>query len=255
MTTRPGSLTLSSLRDELKSDRVAAELERRILCGDLAPGDRLPTEPELGRMLGVSRSVIRDAIRSLVARGLVTVRQGQGTTVAAPSDATFAHALIALLARSELTMGDVVDARAAIECSLVPMAAQTATAEDLEALTLSYETFAAAVAEGDWSRTRESHLQFHLGLLAALHRPALQLFLKPMTEIIVISSAPPRQGSREDWEVETHPPIIDGLRSGDPDAVREAMAGHFQRLEGERYDAFRALPFRAVFTEIPWARP
>ncbi|HEY3772658.1 MAG TPA: GntR family transcriptional regulator [Solirubrobacteraceae bacterium] len=253
--TRPASLVLGSLRDELKSDRVAAELERRILCGELAPGDRLPTEPVLGQMLGVSRSVVRDAIRSLVARGLVTVRQGQGMTVAAPSDATFAHALIALLARSELTMGDVVDARAAIECSLVPMATETVTADDLEALALAHDAFAAAVIDGDWSRARESHLQLHLGLLAALHRPALQLFLKPMTEIIVISSAPPRLGPREDWEVETHPPIIEALRARDPEAVRAAMAAHFRRLEGERYEAFRALPFRAVFAEIPWARP
>ncbi|HTU31787.1 MAG TPA: GntR family transcriptional regulator [Solirubrobacteraceae bacterium] len=253
--TRPPTLVLGSVRDELKSDRVAAELERRILCGELAPGDRLPTEPELGQMLGVSRSVVRDAIRSLVARGLVTVRQGQGTTVAAPSDATFAHALIALLARSELTMGDVVDARAAIECSLVPMAAETVTAEDLAALELAQDAFAAAVIDGDWARARESHLQLHLGLLDALHRPALQLFLKPMTEIIVISSAPPRLGSREDWEVETHPPIIDGLRARDPEAVRAAMAAYFRRLEGTRYEEFRALSFRAVFAEIPWARP
>ena len=253
MTTRP--LALRGVRDELKSDRVAAELERRILCGELAPGDRLPTEGELGEMLSVSRSVIRDAIRSLVARGLVTVRQGQGMTVAAPSDAAFAHALIALLARSQLTMGDVVEARAAIECSLVPLAADTVSDAEIDGLDATQETFTRAVADGGWGEARESHLALHLGLLSALHRPALELFLKPMTEIIVISSAPPRLTAREDWEVETHPPILAALRARDPEAVRLAMTAHFAALEGVRYESFRALPFRAVFEEIPWARP
>jgi DNA-binding FadR family transcriptional regulator len=255
MAARPISLALSSVRDELKSDRVAAELERRILCGDLAPGDRLPTESELGAMLGVSRSVVRDAIRSLVARGLVTVRQGQGMTVAAPSDAAFCHALIALLARSALTMGDVVDARAAIECSLVPLATATATDGDLDALAAHQDAFAQAVADARWDQARASHLSFHLGLLEALHRPALELFLRPMTEIIVVSSAPPRLNAREDWEVETHPPILDALRVRDPEAAGAAMAAHFAALGGERYVDFRALPFRAVFEKIPWARP
>src|ERR1700679_2767227 len=146
-TTRP--LSLNGVRDELKSDRVAAELERRILSGELAPGDRLPTEGELGAMLSVSRSVIRDAIRTLIARGLITVRQGQGTTVAAPSDAAFAHALVALLARSELTMGDVIDARGTIESSLVPLAVETATEADLDALAAAHAAFAEAVADGE----------------------------------------------------------------------------------------------------------
>jgi DNA-binding FadR family transcriptional regulator len=254
-TVRPTGLTLGAVRDELKSDRVASELERRILCGELAPGHRLPTEGELGEALAVSRSVIRDAIRILVARGLVRVRQGQGMTVAEPSDAVLGHALIALLARSPSTMGDVVDARAAIESNLVPLAATSATESDLNTLAACHDAFARAVADGEWEAARRTHLAFHLGLLEALHQPALTLMLKPMTEIIVISSAPPRLTAREDWEVETHPPILAALRARDPEAVRAAVTAHFAALGGARYESFRALPFRAVFEEIPWARP
>lgn len=250
------SRAFASIGDELKSDRVTAELERRILGGSLAPGDRLPTEGELGEMLGVSRSVIRDAIRSLVARGLVTVRQGQGMTVAQPSDAAFCHALIVLLARSSLTMGDVIDARAAIETAIVPMAAATGTEEDWDRLAQAFDAFAEAVAQGSWETARETHLAFHLGLLGALHRPALELFLKPMAEIIVVSAAPPRETSVEDWEVDSHPPILAALRAGDAEATEAAMNAHFARLaEPERYGSFRALTFQAVFEEVPWARP
>ncbi len=248
-------LALGSVRDELKSDRVAAELERRILCGDLAPGDRLPTEGELG---AASRGEPqRRARRDPQPRRPRPGHRppGPGDDGPAPSDAAFGHALIALLARSALTMGDVVDARAMIECSLVPLATGTATDGDLDALAAHQDAFAQAVADARWDQARASHLGFHLGLLEALHRPALELFLRPMTEIIVISSAPPRLTVREDWEVETHPPILDALRARDPEAAGAAMAAHFAALGGERYVDFRALPFRAVFEKIPWARP
>jgi GntR family transcriptional regulator, transcriptional repressor for pyruvate dehydrogenase complex len=243
-------------RDELKSDRVASELERRILGGELEPGARLPTESELGAILGVSRSVVRDAIRALVARGLVSVRQGQGMTVAAPSDAAFGRALIALLTRSDLTMGDVIDARATIETRLVPLAARAGTRQDWEHLDEVCSAFEQAVEAGDWDAVRPTHLEFHLAVMRALHQPALELFLKPMTEIILVSSTPPRPATREDWEVETHRPILEALAAGKSKRAEEAVSAHFAAMtDPDRYRAFRARPFGAVFTELPWARP
>ena len=74
----------SGLRErigDLKSDKVIAVLEEQILSGDLAPGTQLPPESELCQALGVSRTVLRDAVRMLVARGLLNVKQGRGTVV------------------------------------------------------------------------------------------------------------------------------------------------------------------------------
>lgn len=247
---------LSVARDELKSDRVASELERQILSGELPAGTRLPTESELCEMLGVSRSVVRDAIRSLVPRGLVTVRQGQGMTVAEANDTSFSQALITLLMRSDLTMDDILTARGTIETHLVPLAAANGSGEDWDRLEAVYEQFATAVDVGDWDSARDRHVDFHVGLLRAIHQPALELILKPMTEIILISGAPPRRTERVDWEVETHRPILDALRAGDSRGAQEAMTGHFAALsDPERYAEFRARRFRTVFAEVPWARP
>ena len=255
----PARTTLSGLtlaRDELKSDRVAAELERRIFSGELATGSRLPTETELCDLLGVSRSVVRDAIRSLVARGLVTVKQGHGMSVTEPSDASYSQALITLLIRSDLTMGDVVTARGTIETRLDPLAAVNGTEEDWERLEELYTDFAGAVDAADWDAARDRHVDFHVGLLRAIHQPALELLLKPMTEIILISGAPPRQTAKVDWEVETHRPILDAVKARDPARAEEAMAAHFAATaDPERYEEFRARRFRLVFTEVPWAHP
>jgi GntR family transcriptional regulator, transcriptional repressor for pyruvate dehydrogenase complex len=239
---------MTSVRDELKSDRVAAELERRIVSGEVRAGERLPTEGELGEVLQVSRSVVRDAVRILIARGLVVVRQGQGMTVAEPSDAAFGHALVTLLARSDLTMGNVVDARATIETRLAPLAAESATEQDMDELSEALAQFAEAVEEHAWERAAETHLAFHVGLLHALHQPALELFLKPMTEVIMISSTPPRRTSVEDWEVDTHVPILESLKRRDAPGLEQAMADHFAATtEPRRYKKFRSSPFRDAF--------
>lgn len=241
---------MSISADKLKSDRVAAEFERRILNGELVAGQRLPTEADLCDVLAVSRSVVRDAVRSLVARGLVTVKQGQGVTVAEPDDAAFSHALVILLARSDLTMGDVINARATIETRLIPLAASHGNERDWKQLESVYETFADAVAAGDWDAALQAHLKFHLVLLKAIRQPALEVFLSPMTEIIMISSAPPRPIVKEDWDVEMHIPIIKALRASDPEAAEEAMRNHFAAMtDPKRFRKFRARRFGDVFTE------
>jgi len=248
-------LLLGPPGDDLKSDRVASELERQILSGRLRPGERLPTEGELGEMLGVSRSVVRDAVRTLVARGLVTVRQGSGMTVAEPSDQAFTRALLALLGRSDLTMNDVITARATIEIRLVPLAAESGTEEDWEALERSLEEFTQAVERRDWGVARDAHLAFHVGLIKALHQPALELFLKPMAEVILISSAPPRWNVKRDWEVPTHRPILYGLKARDPERTERAMIDHFAATtDPRRYKRFRERLFREVLSDLPWFR-
>lgn len=232
------------------SDRVTAELERRILLGDPGPGQRLPTEVELCELFGVSRSVVRDALRTLVARGLVRVGPGQGIVVTDPSDDAFGEALLLLLARSNLTMREVTEARAAIEVNLVPLAAERATEDDWAQLDELLRGFEDAVATEDWRRAHREHLAFHQALLRAVHLPALEILLKPMHEIVVLSSVPPTNNPGL-WDVPAHPPIVAGLRARDAETTRRALHEHFQRFLGDpRYEAFEASHFRDAAVDV-----
>ncbi len=245
---------LNVIPEELKSDRVIAELERRILDGTLKPGDRLPPESELCEMLGVSRSVVRDAMRTLSARGLITVRQGHGTTVTQPGDSVFAEAFLLVVARSDLTIGQVLDARMALDTALVPLLIGNGQAEDWEALDAILERFAQAVDASQWDDAIEAHLAFHTRLLGALHLPALELILRPMQEIIVASASPPRLTHEEDWEVDTHPPIVDGLRRRNVLEAQRAFKAHYQIARTPRYEGFRDRKVKDVLQTLPWAR-
>src|SRR5918992_578343 len=230
---------------ELKPEQVVQNLERRILSGELRAGERLPTEGELGAQLGVSRTVVRDAVRTLTTRRLVRVRHGFGMEVAAPSDLPIAHALADLLMRADVTVGDVLDAREALDCHLAPLAARNATEEDVARMTDDFERFAAAATAGDAAVAQDAHLEIHLGFVRAMHLPALDLMLKPMAEVILLSSVRPAPDPAR-WEVDSHRPLVEALRARDEVALGEAVDHHFSVLKTQAYASFRASLFREL---------
>jgi DNA-binding FadR family transcriptional regulator len=238
-TVRPGRGPLT------RSASIANDVEELILRGDLPHGQRLPTEGELGEVLGVSRSVVRDAVRMLAARGLLEVRQGYGMLVAAPSDEAFSAALVGLLMRSGLTMGDVIVARATLETQLARVAAASATEADWQRLHDRLEELASAVGAGDVEAIDVAHLEFHRALYDALHRPALEALLRPMQRCILLTSPLLEPEDRGAW-LQAHRDILAALRTRDPAAVEGAMRAHFADLDEPRYDEWRGRAFREV---------
>src|SRR5215831_13281821 len=112
-----------SIRRDKVYEGVAKQIERLILK-KLQPGDKLPSERELAETLGVSRSSIRDAIRSLELLGLVEPRQGAGTVVREISASTIMNPLAALLRHKLELVGELLDFRKMLE---PPLAARAAT--------------------------------------------------------------------------------------------------------------------------------
>jgi GntR family transcriptional repressor for pyruvate dehydrogenase complex len=235
-----------------KPGQVVLALERRILSGELQSGQRLPTEGELGLELGVSRTVVRDAVRTLTNRHLVRVRHGFGMEVAPPSDLPISHALVDLLMRADVTVDQVLEAREALDRQLAPLAARNATDEDAERMEHQLERFAEAAAAGESAVAQDAHLEIHLGLVRAMHMPALELLLKPMAEVILLSSVRPAPDPAR-WEVDSHRPLVRALRARDEQQLVEAVDHHFAVLRSEAYDGFRAAMFRQLLDHEDFA--
>lgn len=244
---RDGWSSIATTVGELKSDRVRALLEQQILSGELETGHILPPEPELCELLGVSRTVLRDAVRALVAKGLLTVRQGRGTVVTEPSDEAFATAMVALLSRSSVTVGDVMEARIHIETMLVRLAAEAGTQEDWLLLEEAEQSLIAAIDASDYTAAHQAHAAFHAGILHATHQPALALMLNPMTKIALMTgTASVRHGTTEDWDLKAHRVILEALQAGDPEAAETAMRDHFS--------SFATSPVYLGLLDQPFAR-
>ena len=230
---------------QTRSASIAHDVEELILRGDLPRGQRLPTEAELGEVLGVSRSVVRDAVRMLVSRGLLEVRQGHGTVVAPPSDEVFGNAMVGLLMRSGATMGEVIDARMALETQLAPLIALNATDEDLQRMDARLAEMVEAEGQDDDEAIDVAHLDFHRAMYDALHRPALETVLRPMQRCILLTSPLMKPEDRQDW-LDAHREIVVALRSHDPVQAEAAVRAHFADLGEPRFDAWRERPFRDV---------
>ncbi|HEX2545346.1 MAG TPA: FadR/GntR family transcriptional regulator [Ramlibacter sp.] len=144
-------------------------LGEAIVSGRYAPGASIPPEPLLGEELGVSRTVVREAVKSLVAKGLLTTGPKVGTRVLACEHWNWFDPDVVLWhSRAGLTrefLRDLQDLRRVVEPAAVRMAAERATAHDVAEIEAAYEGMRRAVEEGGDYVSYD--LRFHQGLLRA----------------------------------------------------------------------------------------
>ena len=102
---------MQKLEHESLPRRVADRLQSQIIEKRMGEGDRLPTEPELMALFGVSRTVVREAAALLVSRGLVDVKPRRGMTVRAPDGSGVAESLAAQLQMSRVSLDQLLEVR------------------------------------------------------------------------------------------------------------------------------------------------
>ncbi len=118
-------------REPRLSDKVAELLLETIFRRGLQPGDRLPSERELGEQFGVSRTVVREAVRELAAKGLIEVRTGSGLRVAAVDAAAVSESMSLYLRGGSVDFARVHEVRRLLEVEIAGLSAERATAEQI----------------------------------------------------------------------------------------------------------------------------
>ncbi|MGH2561115.1 MAG: FadR/GntR family transcriptional regulator [Thermomicrobiales bacterium] len=218
-------------------DTLAAHIERHIMAGDLTAGEKLPSERQLSDHYGVSRPVVREALRSLVERKLVEVQPGRGAFVRRARFSDAAGRLEAIFRRNQATARDVVEARTMLECTAASLAAQRATATDLAALETALAQFDHAT---DIIEQARGDLTFHLGIVRAARNPVVETMFGSITGLsveLMLRSLGDREVARV--SLPYHRQIADAIRAHDPEQARTLMAAHLAvaaTLYGEDYD-------------------
>jgi DNA-binding FadR family transcriptional regulator len=147
-------------------DKIATDLQEQIARGKLKPGDRLPSERTLCTLFSVGRTTVREGLKALVVRGLVT-RQGRAVIVADPEMVPFANADLAGLA-AQISIKQLFEVRKLMEVRVAGWAALRATSDDLNAMKRAIE----AHLKRDASAGNPSRM-FHDAIARAAHNPAL----------------------------------------------------------------------------------
>ena len=149
------------------SRQVSDRLEELISAGTYQVGDRIPTEPELMELFGVSRNTIREAIQSLTWAGLLNVKQGDGTYVCAENRFT------ANLEQryQSISLDDIAEARNSIEVTIAHLAAKRRTAQDVAQIQMLLRQRSALAS--DFREHTKADLDFHLAIARACHNQIL----------------------------------------------------------------------------------
>ena len=192
-------------------------LGQNILSGRYASGESLPPEPLLCSELGVSRTVVREAIKSLVAKGLLVTGPKLGTRVLPEGQWNwFDPDVIRWQAQAGLTpqfLKDLLELRRVVEPAAVRLAAEKATAEDIAEIESAYQGMKQAIEQGGDYVTHD--MRFHQGLFLATHNRMLVQMSKALNALL-----------RTSFEISTR--IKDGPRTSLPlhRAVLDAVTAH-----------------------------
>lgn len=163
-------------------DRVVANIQQLILDGQLQTGMRLPPERDFAERLGVSRTVLREAVRILVTKGLLETRHGVGTVVRQMSNDQFLEPLSLLLRNYNLSVEQLYEVRSILEVGTVRLAAAAATADDLADLRRVLDAMQGAAE--DVPRFIALDDEFHMRIAQAAHNPLLELLAQSIGAIM-----------------------------------------------------------------------
>jgi GntR family transcriptional repressor for pyruvate dehydrogenase complex len=208
---------------------VARQIERLILKR-LRPGDKLPSERELAEHLSVSRSSIRDAIRSLELMGLVEPRQGAGTIVCEVSSKSLTVPIANALKHKEELMGELIDFRKILEPPLAARAATHATPDDISEMEEILKRQEEKLSAGESTVAEDS--EFHYAIALASGNSVVLKVLDIVMDLLRDTRERTLQAEgRPHKSLAGHAKILDAIKRHDTEAAKAAMRRHIEDVE------------------------
>ncbi|HZY41496.1 MAG TPA: FadR/GntR family transcriptional regulator [Anaerolineae bacterium] len=208
-------------------DRVVNDLQRLIVDGDLELGMKLPPERELAEQLGVSRTVVREAVHILVTRGLLATTHGVGTMVQEMTHDHVSDSLSRLLRSRCVSLDKLREVRSILEVEMARLAALQATADDtarLQRILIEMDAAkddAAAFVKGD--------AEFHTALAETTHNPLFVVLLGSIRDLMYeVRFSVSRYPDLFATVMPDHYTILDRVIARDVEGARLAMKAHLE---------------------------
>ncbi len=231
------------IRSSRLYEQIVAQIQDRIVQGELQSGDKLPSERELTEQFGVSRTAVREAVKVLHEKGLVEIRPGSGTFVASVADSTtgVVRDSLGLMMETRLDKGllHLMQVRSILEPEIAAIAAAMVTEDDLPPMKRKVEIMDVAIDDAD--TFIEADLAFHLALARATQNPLFPILIDPIIDLLreqrrrmILNRKNAVRGQIY------HKQILAAMIKRDPDAARKAMTAHMEQVaaDSESLSAF-----------------
>jgi len=237
-------------RSRKTSEFIARDLVNFIVSENLQPGARLPTEKEMVEFFGVGRTTLREALRLLETRGVITIRSGPrgGPVVRCPNASDLNEALRLILQFEGASVADVIEARRSFEPIVARLAARQISQKSLDLLQETIDAISANL--DDHQRFLMENQRFHSIVAESSGSKVLRIFgetIKSLADdaLVSLDVTPER---RKDVAL-AHQRIVNALRDHDEDEAENMMRLHIDEAAGywnRNFSDQASLPVRWV---------
>jgi GntR family transcriptional repressor for pyruvate dehydrogenase complex len=210
------------VRRETVMDTVARRIEQLVRSGELKAGDRLPPEPELAQMLRVSRSSLREALKSLMYLGLIKSRAGDGTYIQSSLSRVLSQHFQWMILLNEVQHLEIYELRKVLEPEVAALAAKRATRADIDRLEAALEGM--AQSRGNPELFHVYDIQFHEAFAQASGNAAIQTTLRMLYHATTEARKavmPYIQNWDRHWQ--RHERVFTSIRDHKPELARKAV--------------------------------
>ena len=211
-------------------EQIVQQIEESINSGQLKLGDQLPAERELAQQFGVSRTAVREAVKTLREKGLVEAHPGRGTFITNSSSHSIWHSLDRMIREGQpQAMVHLVEVREILEPEIASLAATRASKDDLAAMREAVEAMDNTKKEPE--AFIEADLDFHLALAEAASNP---LILSLIDSIVGVLREQRMgifavEGGAERGQYH-HKKIMESVEHRDARGARESMRAHLRQV-------------------------
>lgn len=223
------------IKQEKLSAKIVNQIKTLIVDGELKPGDPLPPERELMKLLNVSRPSIREAFKSLVGMGFLETKQGNRTVVKSLAADRMLGALQNLLQDDINIVFEVIEVRKAIEAWNAFYAAKRATPEDIDRLEESIESMRIKM-ESDGLIFEEEDADFHLAISEATHNNLQTHIMFTIYDILKNSIGKYFGDIDHNAVFRQHKNVVNAIKLGDSNLARERILEHLDYVESRLKD-------------------
>lgn len=211
-------------------EQIVQQIEESIHSGQLKLGDQLPAERELAQQFGVSRTAVREAVKTLREKGLVEAYPGRGTFITNNSSHSIWHSLDRMIREGQPeAMVHLVEVREILEPEIASLAAMRSQKDDITAMREAVDAMEHSQTEPE--AFIEADLDFHLGLAEAASNPLILSLIDSIVGVlreqrmgIFAVEGGPQRGQYH------HKKILEAVQHRDATGARESMRAHLRQV-------------------------
>ncbi len=220
-------------RNRRSSEDISIKIQELIVNNNLQPGAMLPSIERLSKQLGVSKGTVREALVGLESIGLVDIQQGKGTMVAKQEISDLFRTISHYSLAQGIGLTEIVEVRLAIETMTAKLAAQRATAKEIDTLVALNVDMRAAISTSDYSKFNTLDSEFHNVIAKSSRNELLAeilIFVREMQDMVVDKAHIKRNAERV---VKLNDEVISSLRERDEDSASQVMVRNIKLLDNE----------------------